>query len=361
MAAKTLLPLIVQLLDGLSAAHDAGILHRDLKPANLFLLNDRRQRDFLKILDFGVSKVMGLSGDDTTNTGVMLGTPRYMSPEQAKGEKDIDVRTDIYSVGVIMYRGLTAKAPYEADTFNELLFKVVLEDPPSVSERVDDIEPEVAAFVAKAMARDKDERFASADEMATLLRAWLSAQGVDVPPPPPRRQSVHSGEPLSVSGRRPNNDGHLSGSTKLSAAMDRDEAPTRTVRRSRSRWYLGAAVVVIAGAAFAARGVIMGSVLDGGAATPTVTQEQAPATDDLDTAIGAPEPHADAAAPSAALEPSAAPDTSAAPETSAAAAPSALPIAPPVATVPHKTPHATPAPHPTPSPPGVRRKYRKEL
>jgi hypothetical protein len=119
--------------------------------------------------------------------------------------------------------------------------------------------------------------------------------------------------------------------------------------------------VVIAGAAFAARGVIMGSVLDGGAATPTVTQEQAPATDDLDTAIGAPEPHADAAAPSAALEPSAAPDTSAAPETSAAAAPSALPIAPPVATVPHKTPHATPAPHPTPSPPGVRRKYRKEL
>jgi serine/threonine-protein kinase len=124
MAPQEIFPILLGLLEGLGDAHEAGILHRDLKPANVFLTEDRVHSDFVKIVDFGVSKFLDLSTEDSTATGVTLGTPRYMAPEQAKGEKDIDGRADLYSVGVILFRALTGRPPFIAETYNELMFKV---------------------------------------------------------------------------------------------------------------------------------------------------------------------------------------------------------------------------------------------
>jgi len=112
-------PLTRQVLEGLKAAHDAGIYHRDLKPDNIFILRQRGGRpDFVKIIDFGISKFQPLSGDGMkmTRTGAVMGTPYYMSPEQASGSQEADHRSDLYSVGVIMFEAVTGQVPFEAAT-----------------------------------------------------------------------------------------------------------------------------------------------------------------------------------------------------------------------------------------------------
>ncbi|MEM9874275.1 MAG: serine/threonine-protein kinase, partial [Myxococcota bacterium] len=124
------LPLLLEVLAGLAAAHEAGIIHRDLKPDNIFILTSKAGRaDFVKILDFGVSKFSSLDDEmSMTRTGAVMGTPYYMSPEQAKGSP-IDARSDLYSVGVVLYQMLTGRVPFNAGSFNELLFKIALESP----------------------------------------------------------------------------------------------------------------------------------------------------------------------------------------------------------------------------------------
>src|SRR6478609_5085049 len=124
-------PILQQLLEALAAAHGAGIIHRDLKPDNVYLLKSRGGKaDFVKLLDFGISKFNQMSGDSgfsMTRTGAVMGTPYYMAPEQAKGARDLDHRVDLYAAGVILYEAVTGEVPFNADTFNELLFKIVLE------------------------------------------------------------------------------------------------------------------------------------------------------------------------------------------------------------------------------------------
>src|SRR6187402_1126625 len=120
-------PIMVQLLEALAAAHGAGIIHRDLKPDNVYLLKSRGGKaDFVKLLDFGISKFNQMSGDSgfsMTRTCAVMGTPYYMAPEQAKGSRDLDHRVDLYAAGVILYEAITGEVPFNADTFNELLFK----------------------------------------------------------------------------------------------------------------------------------------------------------------------------------------------------------------------------------------------
>src|SRR6187399_594316 len=157
MSAKDLYPVARQLLDALSAAHNAGIVHRDLKPDNVFLLRSRRgQPDFLKLLDFGISKFSG-SGPGVlsmTRTGAVMGTPYYMAPEQAKGARDIDHRVDVYAAGVILYEALAGRVPFLADTFNELLFKIVLEKPEPLGKVAPHVDPVLAGIVETTMARE---------------------------------------------------------------------------------------------------------------------------------------------------------------------------------------------------------------
>ncbi|HTQ08267.1 MAG TPA: serine/threonine-protein kinase [Polyangiaceae bacterium] len=174
-------PIAHQLMEGLAAAHGAGIIHRDLKPDNVFLLRSRAgQTDFVKLLDFGISKFNQLSGDSgfsMTRTGAVMGTPYYMAPEQAKGSREMDHRVDLYAAGVILYEALTGQVPFSADTFNELLFKIVLEEPKPLAVVDPTIDPGFAAIVTKAMARDPGHRFQNAREFQQALAQWAAGQG----------------------------------------------------------------------------------------------------------------------------------------------------------------------------------------
>ncbi len=176
-----------QLLEGLRAAHAAGIIHRDLKPDNAFLVRSRAgQEDFVKILDFGISKFSALSGESgfsMTRTGAVMGTPYYMSPEQAKGAKGMDARADLYSVGVILYECVTGQVPFNADTFNELLFKIVLETPPPIEQFCPDMDPAFSSIITKAMAREPAHRYQTASEFLDALKAWSqTGAGASIPP-----------------------------------------------------------------------------------------------------------------------------------------------------------------------------------
>lgn len=192
LAPKEVSPIAQQLLFGLEMAHEARIVHRDLKPDNVFLVREHAgQRDFVKILDFGISKFNPLAGDDgmsMTKTGTVMGTPFYMAPEQAKGSRDVDHRSDLYSVGVILYEAVTGQVPFHAGTFNELIFKIVLEAPPPPETYVPDLDPAFSRIIRRSMARDVPERFQSAAEFRETLSLWLHTgrddKSANVTPPP---------------------------------------------------------------------------------------------------------------------------------------------------------------------------------
>ncbi|MDI1446585.1 serine/threonine-protein kinase [Polyangium sp. 6x1] len=173
--------LVAQLLAGLSKAHALGIVHRDLKPANLFLVPGPAGREFLKILDFGASKLSN-AGQALTRTGAMVGTPMYMSPEQIRSSDKVDPRTDVYSAGVILYESVTGKVPFDVRNAVELAFRVVSQDPPPPEERLPSLDLELSAIIRRAMARDPDARFQTAAEMHEALCAWLQQRGFPLPP-----------------------------------------------------------------------------------------------------------------------------------------------------------------------------------
>lgn len=178
LAPREAAAIVIQLLEGLRAAHDAGIVHRDLKPENVFLLKNKGGRkDFVKIVDFGISKFSSLGGEfSMTRTGAVMGTPYYLSPEQAKGERSLDHRADLYAVGVILYEAVAGAVPFDGETFNELLFKIVLEPVKPLSTVAPDIDPAFSSIVNKAMARSPDARYQSAVELQNALSSWIARE-----------------------------------------------------------------------------------------------------------------------------------------------------------------------------------------
>jgi serine/threonine protein kinase len=160
-------------LRGLQAIHDAGIVHRDLKPENVYLEQDE-DGVYPKILDFGIAKsVDRRSGSRrsvlTTKEGLIVGTPEYMSPEQARGHRDLDGRSDVWSVGVILFELLTRVLPFDAPSEADVIIKVVTTDAPRLREFRPDIPDAIDELVAKALSRDRTQRFQSANEMLQAL------------------------------------------------------------------------------------------------------------------------------------------------------------------------------------------------
>jgi serine/threonine-protein kinase len=185
MTPHQVVPLVRQALAGLAAAHAAGIVHRDLKPENLFVCKEKAgYADFVKIIDFGVSKFnkMGGEGLSMTRTGAVMGTPYYMSPEQARGSQ-VDARSDLYAMGVILYEAVTGQVPFHAETFNELLFKIVLSEPVPLRQVRPDVDPGFESLTLKAMARDAEHRFQSAEDFIAALDNWVrTGAAVTIPP-----------------------------------------------------------------------------------------------------------------------------------------------------------------------------------
>ncbi|MBL8678414.1 MAG: protein kinase [Myxococcales bacterium] len=169
LSGATTIALLAPVLDALSSVHARSIIHRDLKPANLFVARDEEGAEVVKILDFGVSRVREGKRAPTTATGVVIGTPRFMAPEQAKGIADLDLRADLYAVGAIAYACLAGKPPYADLGYIDVIAAILSEPPTPLAQLVPNIAPGLLAVIEKAMARDREERFANAAEMRTAL------------------------------------------------------------------------------------------------------------------------------------------------------------------------------------------------
>jgi len=171
--------IIRQVCDALQAAHDVGVIHRDVKPDNLFVL-ERDGRDFVKVLDFGVAKLVAPLGDvplTTTVEGTIVGTPAYMAPEQATGG-NADARTDLYSVGVVLYELLAGHPPFQAPAFGQLVAQVLSSPPPPLPAHTRDggrIPGALGAVVKRCLAKNPDDRYPSLRELSRVLEAAAQA------------------------------------------------------------------------------------------------------------------------------------------------------------------------------------------
>ena len=162
---KTLCKLMIQVCEALDFAHDRGIVHRDIKPANIMILGDDR----IKVMDFGIAR---FDQSNITQSGVALGTPNYISPEQLKGQP-VDRRSDLFSLGVVFYELLTSQKPFKGDTISALIYSILHTTPPPPSEINLDVPRIFDKIVAKALAKDPDIRFQTAREMADILRKLI--------------------------------------------------------------------------------------------------------------------------------------------------------------------------------------------
>jgi serine/threonine-protein kinase len=164
----------LQVADALAASHRTGIIHRDLKPDNIMLIQRGREHDFVKLLDFGIAKLTtDQAGSRRTRTGIVMGTPAYMSPEQCEGRGAIDHRTDVYALGIVLYEMLTGRTPFVGEGYGEILVQH-LTQPPTPPSTFRGLSPHVEAVVLKALEKRADMRFPTMEE---FMRAMADPVG----------------------------------------------------------------------------------------------------------------------------------------------------------------------------------------
>jgi eukaryotic-like serine/threonine-protein kinase len=187
---RGLTELFIGVVKALELAHAQGIIHRDLKPANLYAHRGNTGQQVLKILDFGISKMV--EGNNTaehmtlTRTGTVVGSPAYMSPEQAAGREDIDGRADVWSLGVVLYEALTGTLPHEAPNYNALMVRIMTRDADPALSRRPDLPPTLATIIDDCLRRERERRPTTATLAARLEAALLEMQ-------PVQRQVVPTG------------------------------------------------------------------------------------------------------------------------------------------------------------------------
>jgi eukaryotic-like serine/threonine-protein kinase len=169
---------VVQACLAVAEAHEIGIVHRDLKPANLFMTRRRDGSPLIKVLDFGIAKSVGESAvrADLTGTGMVMGSPAYMSPEQVRSAKLVDARTDIWSLGVILHELLSGSTPFVADTVSALLVQIAVDPPVPLAQMRPDVPPELQALVAQCLEKDPNRRVQTVAELGLRLSAFASPE-----------------------------------------------------------------------------------------------------------------------------------------------------------------------------------------
>jgi len=172
-AVQTLLPITEALL----AAHERGIVHRDLKPDNIFLARSSGNRLEPKVLDFGIAKFEQNSAPSLTSVGTVLGSPAYMSPEQARGEADVDGRTDVWALCVVLYEVITGQLPFYGENYNALLY-AILEGQPKTFNELGISEPLLWSIISRGLEKDRERRCSDMFELGRGLAIWLLDRGV---------------------------------------------------------------------------------------------------------------------------------------------------------------------------------------
>jgi eukaryotic-like serine/threonine-protein kinase len=257
-----------QVASALAATHAEGVVHRDLKPGNIYLLDAAGAIDFVKVLDFGISKVRSAT-TQLTRASAVMGTPNYMSPEQARGDiDDIDERTDQWALACIAWECLSGECPFVGESSPSILYRIVHEPPPSLLPKVADLVPEVEDVLVRALSKDKAERFASVSDFAVALESAMRGTAVAAPRarPVPRTVHLETSTPAGPPTARTT-------FTQTAGELGQVEGPRATGKRARWLWGVttGAAGIVLA--------VVLALLRPGSATRPAVDKTvEAPRT-----------------------------------------------------------------------------------
>src|SRR5216684_53130 len=249
-------PILLQCCRALQAAHERGIVHRDFKPDNVFLVEQAGRQDVVKLVDFGIAKLAAESGGGMTQPGTVMGTPAYMSPEQAAGEATIDARSDLYSVGVAMFQMATGKLPFAdaGPSFGKILIAHLQQPPPMPRSIEPQVPEELERIILRTLDKKPEDRYGSMNELHDAVRACMDELGLSHEPP----LAGEAGPPRSAGAAVPKAPQSLA---SVTPALGATAARTRLLgehaqRRSPARTILlagGAIVAVILAAVLAPR------------------------------------------------------------------------------------------------------------
>ena len=272
---RSAIEIAMQTASGLGAAHAKGIIHRDLKPDNLFVIPEESDasRERVKILDFGIAKLHVPSGDSLkTRTGTLMGTPIYMSPEQCLGTKEVDHRSDVYSLGIILYEMLTGRPPFLSEGFGELLTMHLHDSPPPLRSLTPQVGDAVERAIMRMLAKKPEDRFQS---MADVRAALATASGLPHPVVPEHKlgSTDQFGVRATLAAHENDSQPKILSPTTLTPGGFSAPLPTRTQKVRRKPW---AAIAVASG--IVAVAVTAMALRKGPETTATVAPRPAPIT-----------------------------------------------------------------------------------
>jgi eukaryotic-like serine/threonine-protein kinase len=356
--------IMMQALSALTMAHEMGVIHRDLKPENIMVLDrkDDEGRDIVKVCDFGIAKITEQEGDTrasrgvgakVTTAGLVVGTPEYMSPEQARGEK-LDARSDLYSMGIILYQLLTGRTPFLADTALAVVLKHISEPPEPPSSIYPEVHKGLETVCMRAIAKAPDDRYPTAREMRAAIRAAIEGK-----PLPADAMAATGPHALAPTGRG------RSSTVPIANAAHASTPPATAKTSSMPPARRSAAVPIALVAVLGITGGVVGYYLLRGAPTkveppPRPSADVRPVATPSAPHVVTPAPSSDhTPAPSASSEPTTEPKLvprrgaiSPAPAKSAVVEPTPAPLPeppPPPAPEPAPTPSTPPPPLPAPT------------